>query len=249
LPRCFLGVMKGKMGKQVGIREMPETGAVIGHGVSWSRDVRDSDRVAVLALVQGLEAEEVRGRARGGGAAFRLPGGCRGVVREGVYSFLTDIQGVDKNIVMGDGAGELEVRIADRARGIVERDQGLLNVGRKRGAPEDWLRWAVETREECDAAHAHTCGIASPHQKRVGGDNLAKAGRALFQGRDQGAEVIQEVMEFGGERDACPSVVTERFLHEAEKATKPGNGAGHAAQFAENFLPFVGGDATLGTRE
>ena len=42
------------MGEELGVIEVPEAGAVIGHGVQVAGDVVICHRIPVVALVQGL---------------------------------------------------------------------------------------------------------------------------------------------------------------------------------------------------
>ncbi len=97
-------------------------GAVVRHHVGVARDVGKPRKVTIVALVDGLEPEQVGRNASGGGGAFLLPGKGRSVVRERVNCALAAVHVVDEHIVVRDGAGELEIRIGDRARRIAAAD-------------------------------------------------------------------------------------------------------------------------------
>jgi hypothetical protein len=59
-------------------------------------------------------------------------------------------------------------------------------------------------------------------------------------------DVVEEGVHMGGDADALPFFVAERFLQEAEEPPQAWNGKDHAAQFAQQLLPAFGGDAGLG---
>jgi hypothetical protein len=69
----------------------------------------------MMALVQGLEAEEV-GRWSGcGGRTALLPADGGRVVGEGVQGAFKDVGGIGKDVTVGNGTGQFEVAIGDGA--------------------------------------------------------------------------------------------------------------------------------------
>jgi hypothetical protein len=66
-----------------------------------------------MALVKGLETEEVGCRSSGGRGAFVLPGLSGHVVRERRNGAFPHIGRMSQDVVLGDGARELKVRIGD----------------------------------------------------------------------------------------------------------------------------------------
>jgi len=63
------------------ISKVPEPGSIIRHGIDWSWDVVGLVEVAMMTLVEGLEAKEIGRRAHGSRGAFALPTAGRNVVR------------------------------------------------------------------------------------------------------------------------------------------------------------------------
>jgi hypothetical protein len=53
---------------------MPQTARIVSHDVGVAGDVIMRSNIAMLALVQGIEAEEISTCRRGGGRAFVGPG-------------------------------------------------------------------------------------------------------------------------------------------------------------------------------
>ena len=84
---------------------MPESGAVVGHGVGDAGDVVELGEIAVVTLMEGKETEEVsRGAVCGNGApAVPMDGG--GVVGEGRGGGVATISQKGEDVLMGEGAG------------------------------------------------------------------------------------------------------------------------------------------------
>ena len=66
-PRCCLGIVTVEKGKQGRVREVPAPGGSISHGIGGAGDVSMLGGITVVALVEGMEAEEVGSRASPGG--------------------------------------------------------------------------------------------------------------------------------------------------------------------------------------
>ena len=79
------------MGKQLGVRQMPQTRAIVGHDVSWTWDVIVQCQVAVMPLVEGHEAEQISRWSCGSGGPFALPIHGGRVVGAVVHGALTDV--------------------------------------------------------------------------------------------------------------------------------------------------------------
>ena len=62
------------------ISEMPEAGALVSHDIQGAGEVIMACNIAVMALMQGLEAEEIGSGAISSSGAFGLPVGSRGIV-------------------------------------------------------------------------------------------------------------------------------------------------------------------------
>ena len=101
------------------------------------------------ALVSGMEPEEERAGSKGGAGALALPGERRDVVPHRVKGALAHLHLLSHNVKMGDQPSQLQIRIGDIARGIIERDHLLLDE-RQKGLPPE----AGAAGTEPDAAHA-----------------------------------------------------------------------------------------------
>jgi hypothetical protein len=203
-----------------------------------------------VALVEGLETEEVGRDARGGGGALGLPGEGRRVVRERVDGALTAVHLVDKDVVVRDGPGELEIRIGERAVGVAAADDGVLDVEGERCAPEDRVEPpGVMVSDEENPAHAGGCGVGGTDGCNRGVDDLSEASRPGVEIGDDPTDVVEKVVHVRGNADALPFFVAKRLLEEAEEPPEAGDGEDHAAELAEELLPSFGSDAGLGFRE
>jgi hypothetical protein len=211
--------------------------------------VREAWEVAVVALVDGLQAKQVCRRAGRSRRALRLPGEGGGVVRERVYRALTAVNVVNKDVMLGNGASQLKVRVRDSAGGVVAADEIPLNIKRKRRTPEQGVDAVRAGGDKDHTAHARAGGIGSANRARVGVDNLAEPGGAGVKVADQPPDIVKEIMHVRGEPDAFAVVVAEGLLEQAEEAPETGDGKHHAAQFTKDLLPALGGDAGLAARK
>jgi hypothetical protein len=107
-----------KISKQLGVSEIPKAGSIIGHGVDGAGDMGEKGAIAMMALVEGLDAEEPSGGFGGGSGTFALPVDGGGVVRSGVNGAFTKIKGIDQHILVSNGGGKFEVGVGDRASGV-----------------------------------------------------------------------------------------------------------------------------------
>ena len=48
--------MTREMGEKGAVREVPKPGAVVSHDVVFALDVREAGKIAVVSLMQGLQA-------------------------------------------------------------------------------------------------------------------------------------------------------------------------------------------------
>lgn len=61
------------MGEKRVVRQVPATTGVVGHDVSFAGDKVVLGYIAIMALMESIEAEEVRASGAGGGGAFGGP--------------------------------------------------------------------------------------------------------------------------------------------------------------------------------
>jgi hypothetical protein len=100
--------------------------------------VGDFGEVAVVALMERKEAEEVGSRAVVGDGAFLDPGNSRSVVAEGSKSALTAVRNLCENVLVAEDAGELQVGIGKGAAGMGKAHEVVLDVARKALATPRW---------------------------------------------------------------------------------------------------------------
>ena len=111
------------MAEQRSVGESRKAGGIVSHGVERAGDVGFGRDVAVLALMQCLEAEQAGSWTGGGDGTAAMPiHGCQVVGGRVVGSF-PQVPGVGGSIVVKDAAGEFQIRICDGTLGIVEREE------------------------------------------------------------------------------------------------------------------------------
>ena len=59
MPAFALWIGKGKVSKKGIVSKVPEPGSIVRHGIDWSWDVVGLVEVAMMTLVEGLEAKEI----------------------------------------------------------------------------------------------------------------------------------------------------------------------------------------------
>ena len=151
--------------------------------------------------------------------------------------------GVNTRVVC-DHAGELEVGIGDRAGRVSGRNQRRLDVGGEAGTPQKTVRWAIGGTEEVHTAHAMDAGVRGAdniHGPRIRFANGRRAGRQVAM---KPPDIVQEVVKGRAEMDARLGRVKSR-LEKTKHATKTRDGKCHTAQFAEDTVPFLGGNSAL----
>lgn len=144
-----------------------------------------------------------------------LQGGC--VVCQGVQGTFSHIAGMGQNVVVGDGACQLQVRAGQLSRWVVLGHQGGGYVQGKGCLPEERCGGGGGCGEKNDTAHAAAGSVARNDQVGIGQDYLAQSGRLHGQGGHQVAHVVQEVVEGDGQGDALLVFVSQGFLHETEQ--------------------------------
>jgi hypothetical protein len=127
-----------KICKKVSVREVPQTGCIVSHGIDDTRDVGDFREISVVVPMEGKEAQEVCRTAVVGDGATLDPGYGRGVVAERSKGKLAAVSDVGEDILMAEDAGEFQVGVVDGAAGIREGHKVGLNGGRKRLTPYEW---------------------------------------------------------------------------------------------------------------
>jgi hypothetical protein len=123
--------------------EVLEMGGVIGHGIECSWDEVMLWIVAVLAPMEGLEAQEVGCRLGSSGGLFTVPvdRGC--VVMEGEDGCSRDVCGMSYHVVLANACSKFEITVGYGALGILVRDEVACHVRCEGGTPDvgvpDWM--------------------------------------------------------------------------------------------------------------
>jgi hypothetical protein len=90
----------------------------------------------MLSLMEGCLLQEGGGGAVCCGRPFRLPSHGRRVVAAGVGGFACHGEAcIRQDHVVGDSAGQLEIRVGDGAMRVAVADEGALDARRKFCAP------------------------------------------------------------------------------------------------------------------
>ena len=172
--------------------------------------------IAVKALVMCLEAQEVRRRACCRSGALSEPINVGLVIGSGPNGSFANVGTLCDDIVMGDIAAEFKIAVVDRAVGVVKGNNVVLNRGGERLTPQERLRGVVVvTREEEDAPHTGTGGVASPNDGRhASRDELGDASRARSDVSCEQAKIVKQEMNVRGETNprAVRLLVTKSFL-------------------------------------
>ncbi len=90
------------MGEKFNIRQFPQTRTIIGHNVEWAREVESGRQVAMVALVKGLDAKEVRWGGRSGGGPFPLPGDGGDVIGGTSDGAFADVEVARGDVIVED---------------------------------------------------------------------------------------------------------------------------------------------------
>ena len=170
--------MEIEISKHLGIGEVPGARAEISHTIGRARNVIMSRNVAVKSLVMSLEAQKVRRGAGCRGGALSEPINVGLVIGSGPNGSFANVGTLGDDIVMGDITAEFKVAVVDRAVGVVEGNDVVLNSGGERLAPQERLRGVVVdvvgvvagagagAGQEEHASHAGCGGVAGANHVR-----------------------------------------------------------------------------------
>ena len=118
---------------------MPEARAVIGHDIGWPRDIGWFGDIAVVALVDAVEAKQVCSGTSGGGGMFVVPNHHGYVVAQGDNGAAAQVNFIGKDVLVCKKTSEFQMGIGDVAMGVVCGDQTTLDMGREFGPPQNGL--------------------------------------------------------------------------------------------------------------
>jgi hypothetical protein len=98
-------------------------------------DVGKPGKVAVVPLVNGLQAKEVGRNTGHSSRAFALPSERRGVVSERVDGALAAVDVVHQHVMLSNGDGDFKIRVGDGASGIFAANNIKLDLCGKERTP------------------------------------------------------------------------------------------------------------------
>ena len=187
------------MGEQGNISQVPAAAGIVGHGINGAWDIIMLRHVAMVALVQGIEAQEVRASGRGSGGPLAGPGkGCSVIAGQPERAFGEGGRripgGHSKNVFVGDRPRQFEVRDGEGPGGVIASDEFGLDMAREGGAPNYWGALSREPH----AAHATLARITGPDCVGIRrGNELPEASGTARQGVGESAEVSKAVKNAG----------------------------------------------------
>ena len=171
--------------------------------------------VAVVTLVVGLKAQEVRRWTGGCGRPFPEPVYVGLIVGTGPDGAFANVGTLGDNFVVRDIATEFKVAVIDGAVGVVKGDDVLFDELGEGVAPQKRVDGIVVAGEEENASHSRSGGVASTDHSRHAsrdefGDPSGPRGHVL----GMHSKIVQQKVHVLGETKAraVRLFVTERFL-------------------------------------
>ena len=194
----------------------------------------------VLALVKGVEPQKVCSCRAGRGRALGCPRqGCQVVPGEPKRALSRVGHQVNKDILVSNEPGRLEVGDRKGAVAVVTRNERMLGGRRERGASDH----GREAWGEPHTPHAALAGIAgAPVERSADGNKLAEAGVSAAEGVGNEAKIMQAVERGKAKTDAVAVAFPQGILQGREEPPGARERGRHGAQFAEELLPFRNGN-------
>lgn len=195
---------------------MPEARAIIGHLVGGAWDIVSFGNVAVVTLVDAVEPKKIGSGPCGGGGVFVMPGDRGGVVTEGDNGTAMTVDGLCDDVLLGNEASQLKVRIGDVSKGVRKGDKSILNVGRKWSTPQERPNVGVGGSREPYPTHSRGRGIVWAHRNGVVRDKFSQFRGPGGQGAGQILKIIKLVSHGSGDLNTVLVSVSEALLEEGE---------------------------------
>ena len=182
-----------EMGEKGSVREVLQTGCIVGHAVFRSWDKEADMTVAVLALVHAGVVAEVSSCPLGGDSAFCDPREGRSVVCASSYGGIAGVVVLGDDTELAHESSLFQVTVGDFTRRVVEGHQASLHFFRKGQSPHVSLASGIKV----DSTHAWLCCVGSTKEGRFLGHyfsqvrrSVAKAGTEAGKGINVGAEAV-----------------------------------------------------------
>ena len=121
-PRLGLRIIRIKIEKKVEIIVVIETGSIIGHVVAGAFKIIFEVEVAVEALVDGGQAQELGRGASGSSRAFAGPIHGRHVVSGVLGGLFADVVALGDSLLLEEAACKFEVGVIDGSSRVLKSD-------------------------------------------------------------------------------------------------------------------------------
>jgi hypothetical protein len=150
-----LGIEKGKMGKELGVIQIPQAAAGVGHGIGFPSNVIRQRYVAVMEFLECLETKKTSRWTAGGGGPFLLPLDCSDVVRGVMDGCFSNIKGLHQYAMLGDVSSQLKFTVVDVTFRFVKYNKPLLDGIRIQELPYHGFYRTIQLRHKVNPIHAH----------------------------------------------------------------------------------------------
>lgn len=145
-----------------------------------------------------------------------------------------------QDVLLGNEAGQLQVRIGDVSGRIRVGDQPSLDVRWKVGPPEERGNVGVGCGREPHSVHAETGSVVRPDCNRVVWDQFCQFRRLGGQCDSKIIEVLELVAHGASDANVVVVGVAKSLLQQGEEASTVGNAQGHASELAKGLVPGLG---------
>jgi hypothetical protein len=183
---------------------MPEPGAVVGHSVGFAFDVEGLVQVAVVALVETLEAAQVSRDLIGGDGSSEQTRDCWGVVAARGNGVVPRVINVGDYVTVSDEGRLFQVAVREVAGGVVVAAYPVGYLFGETSPPEDG---GLPVSEE-GAAHALLACVGGAEDHGLVGYQLAEASGPGGDVGYEAFEVSQVVADRLGYADAAGLAVS-----------------------------------------
>ena len=245
-PRGCLWIVTHKMGEKLVVIQVPASTGVVGHDVGFPRNVVVRRGVAMAALVERVEAEEVRARRSG---CRRSLGGPRqgGLVVGGrPEGALGDGVVPGEDVFVSDECSQLQIGDGDGAVGPVTCHKSGVHGRWESLAPQDGSIPRRGRTGKPNAAHADAARVAGAEETGLHGHKLPYPSRARVQGVSDGSKVRRHMPYLPGDADAIAIRSAQGLLEYGEEASGAREGGGHGTEFSQQLVPSLHRHAFVG---
>lgn len=181
--------------------------------------------IAVGALVVAGDLAQVGRRARFGDSAFAHTGNGGGVVAEVFQRGIAYTLQLSLHVDLAKKASMLQVAVGHVTKGVVNADQGVLNVLREGVAPIVALTVGIKE----DPAHASFGSVSGTQQRRLLGHQLSQVSGARAEAGSEATEGVEAAADESVDADAVAASLVLSPLESTEEACGARDGDRHKA--------------------